>query len=114
MDEDYLSNIRFAESVIRNKVSRGYGWNAIRQELKLKKVWTAMFIQSVLDWAQAIDWYWQAEQAYQKRFGAMRQSKIKKTKPNGYDFYNTAVSLSMSACNGVECNLTENVGIPHD
>lgn len=67
LDEDYLSNIRFAESVIRNKVSRGYGWNAIRQELKLKGVNSEIYT-GVLDELK-VDWYTQAEQAYQKRFG---------------------------------------------
>ncbi|REL25701.1 regulatory protein RecX [Thalassotalea euphylliae] len=67
LDEGYLSNIRFAESVIRNKVSRGYGWNAIRQELKLKGVNSDIYT-GVLDELK-VDWYTQAEQAYQKRFG---------------------------------------------
>ena len=67
IENNYLSNIRFAESVIRNKVGRGYGWQAIRQELKLKGIGSDIYHPVLAE--QEIDWYVQAEQAYQKRFG---------------------------------------------
>lgn len=68
IENDYLSNIRFAESVIRNKVSRGYGWQYIKQELQQKGVTSDIYL-SVLE-EQSIDWYLQAQLAYEKRFGA--------------------------------------------
>ena len=67
-DENYLSNIRFAESVIRNKVGRGYGLNAIRQELNLKGVSSDIYTSVLAE--QSLDWYELAAQAYQKKFGA--------------------------------------------
>ncbi|WP_448211458.1 regulatory protein RecX [Colwellia sp. MEBiC06753] len=67
IDNDYLSNSRFAESVIRNKVSRGYGWQAIRQELKQKGVDSDIYTIALNE--LNVDWHLQAELAYQKRFG---------------------------------------------
>ncbi|NMP32205.1 regulatory protein RecX [Thalassotalea sp. M1531] len=68
VENNYLSNIRFAESVIRNKVNRGYGWQYIKQALKSKGIKREIYL-AVLE-EQSIDWYQQAQEAYQKRFGS--------------------------------------------
>lgn len=68
LENDYLSNIRYAESLIRNKVSRGYGWQHIRQELKHKGVSSEIYNPVLAE--QDIDWYQQAINAYQKKFGS--------------------------------------------
>ncbi|MFD2164838.1 regulatory protein RecX [Thalassotalea euphylliae] len=67
IENNYLSNIRYAESMIRNKVSRGYGWQRIRQDLAQKGVHKDIY-QPVLT-ELGVDWYEQAQQAYEKRFG---------------------------------------------
>lgn len=67
LDNDYVSNIRFAESVIRNKISRGYGWQHIQQELKHKGVSQEIYGAVLAE--QEVDWYLQAELAYQKKYG---------------------------------------------
>jgi regulatory protein len=63
---NYLSDERFAESVLRNRVSKGYGKRFIEQELKLKGVDESEIYALMKN--QQIDWYVQAELAYNKRF----------------------------------------------
>jgi len=67
VQNNYLSNIRFTESVIRNKVARGYGWQFIKQELKQKGIASDVYLPVLEE--QTIDWYLQASLAYNKRFG---------------------------------------------
>ena len=64
---DYLSNERYAESVIRNRISRGYGWQYIKQALKQKGIDSYTASQALNE--QEVDWYLQAELTYSKRFG---------------------------------------------
>ncbi|MEW6982308.1 regulatory protein RecX [Colwelliaceae bacterium 6471] len=68
ISEDYLSDEKFADCVIRHRVSRGYGWRYIQNELNQKGV-NSSIINNVIKNHQ-IDWYLQAELAYNKRFGA--------------------------------------------
>lgn len=67
IENDYLSNERFAESVVRNKISRGYGYKYIENELKQKGVDGYVISQAIKE--QNVDWYLQAGLAYNKRFG---------------------------------------------
>ena len=69
IENDYVSNERYAESVIRNKISRGYGWQYIKQALKQNGIDSYIANQALEE--QEVDWYVQAELAYQKRFGDM-------------------------------------------
>jgi regulatory protein len=65
--ENYLSNERFAESIFRTRVGRGYGWLFIQNELAQKGVNSSIINDLRIN--QEIDWYLQAELAYNKRFG---------------------------------------------
>ena len=67
LEKDYLSDTRFAQSTCRYRVSRGYGWRYIANELKQKGV-CSIIIQQLQNNCE-IDWYLQAELAYNKRFG---------------------------------------------
>lgn len=67
LDKDYLSDTRFAQSTCRYRVNRGYGWRYIANELKQKGVCSTI-IQQLQNNCE-IDWYLQAELAYNKRFG---------------------------------------------
>ena len=66
IEKDYLSDQRFAESILRVRVDRGFGWLYIKNELKQKGV--CLTIINQLDKNDEIDWYLQAELAYNKRF----------------------------------------------
>ena len=70
LEKDYLSDARFAQSTCRYRVSRGYGWRYIANELKQKGVCSTI-IQQLQNNCE-IDWYLQAELAYNKRFGESR------------------------------------------
>jgi len=67
LEQKYLSDERFASSLCRYQVKRGYGWYYIANELKEKGV-CATIIQKLRESCE-IDWYLQAELAYNKRFG---------------------------------------------
>ena len=70
LEKDYLSDTRFAQSTCRHRVNRGYGWRYIANELKQKGVCSTI-IQQLQNNCE-IDWYLQAELAYNKRFGESR------------------------------------------
>ncbi len=72
--KDYLSDERFAASRCRYQSSRGYGWLFIANELKQKGV-CATIIQKLRESCE-IDWYLQAELAYNKRFGEKCASDV--------------------------------------
>lgn len=65
--ENYLSNERFAESIFRTRINRGFGWLYIKNELSQKGVSSSII--DTLNKNHEIDWYLQAELAYNKRFG---------------------------------------------
>jgi regulatory protein len=67
LEKDYLSDVRFAMSTCRYRANRGYGWRYISNELKQKGVCSTI-IQQLQNNCE-IDWYLQAELAYNKRFG---------------------------------------------
>jgi len=69
-EKDYLSDERFAISTCRHRANRGYGWRYIANELKQKGVCSTI-IQQLQNNCE-IDWYLQAELAYNKRFGELR------------------------------------------
>jgi len=68
-EKDYLSDARFALSMCRHRSMRGYGWRYISNELKQKGVCSTI-IQQLQENCE-IDWYLQAELAYNKRFGEL-------------------------------------------
>ena len=67
IEKNYLSDERFADCIFRSRVNKGYGWHYIQNELQHKGVST--FIINQLYKNSEIDWYLQAELAYNKRFG---------------------------------------------
>jgi len=73
--KDYLSEERFAECLFRTRMNKGYGWRSIKSELSQKGVCSSIIVE--LNKNQQIDWYLQAELAYNKRFG---ESDIKDQK----------------------------------
>ena len=70
LEKNYLSDTRFAQSTCRYRASRGYGWRYIANELKQKGVCSTI-VQQIHKNCE-IDWYLQAELAYNKRFGESR------------------------------------------
>ena len=68
VSNDYLSEVRFADSVYRTRMNKGYGKRYIENELAHKGV-SQHDIESAADNLD-IDWYNQAEIVYNKRFNA--------------------------------------------
>lgn len=67
LEKNYLSNERFASSVIRQRINKGYGWRFIENELKQKGLDSPTILLAKQE--QSVDWYQQAALAYTKRFG---------------------------------------------
>lgn len=90
-----MSEQGFAERLFGTRVNKGYGWLYIRNESAQKGVCHSIIVE--LNKNQQIDWYLQAELAYNKRFG---ESTIKdqKEKIHAFDLCSIKVSLLMKSC----------------
>lgn len=66
-EKNYQSDLRYAESYLRNRVNKGYGWLYIKNTLRQHQI--SHQIMETLLLNDEIDWYLQAELAYNKRFG---------------------------------------------
>jgi len=67
LEEDgYVSEQRFIESYVRNKLSQGYGYQRIRFDMQQKRV-DQTKLEAVLE-ELAPDWFELASEAYQRRF----------------------------------------------
>ena len=69
IEKNYLSDQRFAASVLRVRADRGFGWFYIKNELNQKGGWLTIIKE--LNKNHEIDWHLQAELAYNKRFNMM-------------------------------------------
>ncbi len=67
MENDYLSDQRYADSMFRIRIIKGYGQKHIESELIRKGV--SRTIINLIAENQEIDWYDQALITYTKRFG---------------------------------------------
>ena len=75
IENDYLSESRFADSVYRTRVNKGYGKRYIENELTQKGVSSADIHTAALE--LDVDWYHQVEIVYKKRFGDMPMAEQK-------------------------------------
>lgn len=67
IENDYCNETRFAESIFRSRLNKGYGLRYIEQELIQKGVDnnTINLVKDELE----VDWFEQAANAYEKKFG---------------------------------------------
>ncbi|GLX79637.1 regulatory protein RecX [Thalassotalea insulae] len=68
LSNNYLCEQRFAESVFRSRINKGYGKRYIENELKQKGLASALISET--EEHAAIDWYELAQQSYHKKFGS--------------------------------------------
>lgn len=69
VEENLLSDHRFAESYVRQRCGKGYGPDRIRQELRQKGV-SSELLQLVMEEAE-VDWVEVAREVRLKKFGAV-------------------------------------------
>ena len=74
-EENLQSDERFAESFLRQRLSRGHGPVRIRQEMRQKGISDTEIEMAMA--AQQPDWYDLAETAYQRKFGELPPKDIK-------------------------------------
>jgi regulatory protein len=65
--EGYLDQQRFIEMLVRSRVNKGYGLNYIVQECRQQHIEREQVQQCTA--ALNIDWFAQAQQQYQKKYG---------------------------------------------
>ena len=105
--EDYLSDERLAEVVVRSRQRRGYGPMRIRKELQQK----GLADEAIERWSDvgSRDWLAEAERVRQKRFGghppssfAERARQARFLQQRGFTYEQIQQALSTHA---VDCNL---------
>lgn len=74
-NENYQSDLRYAESYCRNRVAKGYGWLFIKNNLRMQNIDEQIINQVYKN--DEIDWYLQAELAYNKRFNGRAITDMK-------------------------------------
>lgn len=74
-EEKLQSDERFAESFLRQRISRGHGPMRIRQEMRQKGI-SDNEINSAMDTEQP-NWFELAEQTYHRKFGSLPSEDIK-------------------------------------
>jgi regulatory protein len=99
-EQNIQSDVRFAESLMRVRISRGYGWIYICAELKQKGL--ANDIISEIHQTQSIDWFEQAHNTYQKRFADTpisdqkdKAKRIRFLQSRGFDFEQISAVLNL-------------------
>ena len=75
IENDYLSESRFADSVYRTRVNKGYGKRYIENELTQKGVSSTDIHAAAQE--LDVDWYHQVKIVYKKRFGDMPMAEQK-------------------------------------
>ena len=73
--ENLQSDSRYAESYLRQRGNRGYGPVRVRQEMRQKGIAETDIQEAMV--ALDIDWLHQAEQAWQRKFGATPAADIR-------------------------------------
>lgn len=66
-DSGLQSDLRYAESQIRNRIAQGYGFNRIQLELRERQV-DETLINAAFD-QQQVDWFELAKQVKHKKYG---------------------------------------------
>lgn len=99
-EQNIQSDVRFAESLIRVRISKGYGWIYICAELKQKGL--ANDIISEIYQHQSVDWFAQAKLAYQKRFADTpisdqkdKAKRIRFLQSRGFDYEQISATLNL-------------------
>lgn len=97
---DIQSELRYGESQFRQRLSKGYGWTFIAAELKQKGL-TSDIIAAVYQ-NQEVDWFYQAQIAYEKRFGDTdivdqkdKAKRIRFLQYRGYSFEQISAAMNL-------------------
>ncbi|TRX55800.1 regulatory protein RecX [Thalassomonas sp. M1454] len=99
-EQDIQSDLRFGESLLRTRLTKGYGWSYICAELKQKGLASDIIAQ--VEQTQSIDWFEQAKNAYQKRFPDPKiydqkdkAKRIRFLQYRGFDFEQISAALNL-------------------
>lgn len=101
VENNYQSQFRAAQSIIRNRVARGYGQYYIQNELKQKGISTDVERAAYQD--EPVDWYQLIEQTYLKKYQDStikdpkdKAKRVRFLQSRGFSFDEIASVLSTS------------------
>ncbi|KJY82087.1 recombinase RecX [Vibrio galatheae] len=99
LEHNYLDDLRYAKSQIRQHVYKGHGERRIRQELQQKRV-TDSVVEKALD-DEPQDWFELAKQAAEKKFKGIKAKdqkeyakQVRFLQYRGYSFEQISYALS--------------------
>ena len=99
LDHNYLDDLRYARSQIRQHVYKGHGERRIRQELQQKRVADSIVDKAMEEEPQ--DWFELAKQAAEKKFKGMKAKdqkeyakQVRFLQYRGYSFEQISYALS--------------------
>ena len=101
LDHNYLDDLRYAKSQIRQHVYKGHGERRIRQELKQKRVADSVVEQAMEEEPQ--EWFVLAKQVAEKKFKGQKATEPKEyakqvrfLQYRGYSF--EQIDYALNAC----------------
>lgn len=99
LDHNYLDDLRYAKSQIRQHVYRGHGERRIRQELAQKRVAESVVDEAMMEEPQ--DWFELARMAAEKKFKGIKAKdqkeyakQVRFMQYRGYSFDQISYALS--------------------
>lgn len=99
-DNNYLSDLRYAQSQVRQNIYKGYGVNRIRQALAFKKVSSDLIAQALQ--AEQVDWFELAKEVAEKKFRGKKAidqkeyaKQIRFLQYRGFSFDEISYALSL-------------------
>ncbi|KOO15578.1 recombinase RecX [Vibrio xuii] len=99
LDHNYLDDLRYAKSQVRQHVYKGHGERRIRQELNLKRVSESVIEKAMEEEPQ--DWFELAKSAAEKKFKGIKAQdqkeyakQVRFLQYRGYSFEQISYALS--------------------
>ncbi|MDG3089045.1 recombination regulator RecX [Vibrio hannami] len=75
VESNYLNDLRYAQSQVRQHVSKGHGVNRIKQELSFKRVDEELIYRAIE--SEEVDWFELAKAVAEKKFKGKKASDQK-------------------------------------
>lgn len=100
VEQDIQSDLRYAQSLIRQRIAKGYGRSYINNELKHKGLASVTIHEAMV--SEPTDWFELAKMVYQKRYGetgiADQKDKAKRVRflqSRGFDFEQISAAMTI-------------------
>ncbi|TKB44645.1 regulatory protein RecX [Thalassotalea mangrovi] len=100
VEQDIQSDLRYAQSVIRQRIAKGYGRSYINNELKHKGLASGTIHEALI--SEPTDWFELAKGVYQKRYGDTaitdqkdKAKRVRFLQSRGFDFEQISAAMTI-------------------